>query len=89
MRPITQLSAGTLQTIEGEGREMREDCRRRCIRERGVERRPNNAWRACVFNQPYAARSYRFGQHLAFSGRPQVAARSLADLIIRACQIVA
>jgi ATP-dependent DNA helicase RecG len=71
VRPIPRLTAGSLQTAQGEVVE--------------IEGRHLNGGRSLVsvvlsegthclegvwFNQPYAARAYRFGQRLAFSGKP-------------------
>jgi ATP-dependent DNA helicase RecG len=72
MRPIAQLAAGTLQTIEGEvveieGKELPDG---RCIVS-VVLSDGKQCLEGVWFNQPYAARSYRFGQHLAFSGKPK------------------
>src|SRR5207253_4365064 len=72
MRPIVQLTAGTLQTIEGEvveieGKELPDG---RCLVS-VVLSDGKQCLEGVWFNQPYAARSYRFGQHLAFSGKPK------------------
>jgi ATP-dependent DNA helicase RecG len=72
VRPLDQLTAGAMQTVHGEvveiqGRELADG---RCIV--GVVLSDG---RNCVegiwFNQPYAARHFRYGQRLAFSGTPQ------------------
>src|SRR5262249_15365473 len=72
LRPIARLSAGTLQTVQGEVVEMDSrqlngqlvvsvvlcDDGRHCL---------EGVW----FNQPHAARRFRYGQRLAFSGKPR------------------
>jgi ATP-dependent DNA helicase RecG len=72
VRPISSLSANSLQTVHGEvveiaGRELADGrCIVSVVLSEGLD---------CVegiwFNQPYAARSFRYGQRLAFSGRPK------------------
>src|SRR5438477_7809658 len=72
VRPISSLSAGSFQTVHGEvveiaGRELADGrCLVSVVLSEGLH---------CVegiwFNQPYAARSFRYGQRLAFSGKPK------------------
>jgi ATP-dependent DNA helicase RecG len=73
VRPIVDLTAGTLQTTQGEvveieGKTLADG---RTI----VSIVLSDGGRSCLegiwFNQPYAARPYRFGQRLAFSGKPK------------------
>jgi ATP-dependent DNA helicase RecG len=72
VRPITSLSADSLQTVHGEvveitGRHLPDG---RCIVSVVLSEGPHcleGVW----FNQPYAARAFRYGQRLAFSGRPK------------------
>jgi ATP-dependent DNA helicase RecG len=73
VRPIAGLSAGAFQTVRGEvveidGRSLADG---RCI----VSVVLNDGGRDCLegvwFNQPYAARSWRYGQRLAFGGKPK------------------
>jgi ATP-dependent DNA helicase RecG len=73
IRPIARLSAGTFQTARGEvveieGRRLADG---RCV----VSVVLSDDGRTCLegvwFNQPYAARAYRYGQRLAFSGKPK------------------
>jgi ATP-dependent DNA helicase RecG len=73
VRPIAQLSAETLQTVQGEvveiaGRELADG---RCV----VGVVLSDGGKGCLegvwFNQPYAARRFRYGQRLAFSGKPK------------------
>jgi ATP-dependent DNA helicase RecG len=73
IRPIDELSAGTMQTVQGEiveieGKSLADgrtvvsivlaDSRGKCV---------EGVW----FNQPYITRGYRYGQKLAFSGKPK------------------
>src|SRR6516225_10030928 len=73
VRPIAALSAGQLQTVRGEiveigGRSLPDG---RTI----VSVVLSDGGRDCVegiwFNQPYAARAFRYGQRLAFSSKPK------------------
>jgi ATP-dependent DNA helicase RecG len=72
VRPIDGITAGSLQTIHGEvveieGRNLVDGrCLVSVVLSDG-KRCLEGVW----FNQPYAARSLRFGQRLAFSGRPR------------------
>jgi ATP-dependent DNA helicase RecG len=72
VRPIAGLTAGALQTVQGEvveieGRNLPDG---RCVVSVVL-----SDGKDCVegswFNQPYAARRYRYGQRLAFSGKPR------------------
>jgi ATP-dependent DNA helicase RecG len=73
VRPLTDISAGVMQTVEGEivgveGKTLPDgrtivsivlaDASGKCI---------EGVW----FNQPYITRGYRYGQLLAFSGKPR------------------
>ena len=73
VRPIAQLSEGALQTVQGEiveieGKNLPDG---RCV----VSVVVSDGGRECLegvwFNQPYAARRFRFGLHVAFSGKPK------------------
>jgi ATP-dependent DNA helicase RecG len=72
IRPIAGLSAGTVQTTQGEvveieGRQLADG---RCLVSVVL-----SDGRHCVegvwFNQSYAARNFRYGQRLAFTGKPK------------------
>lgn len=71
VRPMGQLTAGKTQTVQGEVVEItgRETDNGRCVV--GVVLSDG---KQCVegvwFNQRYAARRFRYGQRLAFSGKP-------------------
>src|SRR5207245_2558812 len=72
VRPISSLSAGSVQTVHGEvveieGRELADG---RCIVS-VVLSEGQHCVEGSWFNQPYAARSFRYGQRLAFSGKPK------------------
>lgn len=71
MRGIDQLTEGVLQTVQGEiveieGRELPDG--------RTIVGVVINDGQGCIegvwFNQPYAASRFRFGQRVAFSGKP-------------------
>jgi ATP-dependent DNA helicase RecG len=73
IRSISELSAGTLQTARGEiveieGKTLADG---RCV----VSVVLSDGGRTCLegtwFNQPYAAQRLRFGQQVAFSGKPK------------------
>src|SRR5262249_13712520 len=72
VRPLNGLSAGTFQTAHGEVVELegRQSSDGRCIVS-VVLSDGRHCLEGVWFNQPYAARSFRYGQHLAFSGRPK------------------
>jgi ATP-dependent DNA helicase RecG len=72
VRPISQLSADRLQTVHGEvveiaGRHLADG---RCIVS-VVLGEGRHCLEGVWFNQPHAARSFRYGQRLAFSGKPK------------------
>jgi ATP-dependent DNA helicase RecG len=73
VRPITDLCAGTLQTVHGEVVEIEgnslSDGRtvvRVVLCDDGT-----HCLEGVWFNQPFAARRFRYGQRLAFSGKPK------------------
>jgi ATP-dependent DNA helicase RecG len=73
VRPIAQLAEGKLQTVHGEvveidGKHL-PDGRSivSIVLSDGGPTCLEGAW----FNQPYTARRFRYGQHLAFSGKPK------------------
>lgn len=72
VRPIARLAAGTLQTVHGEVVEI---AGRRLSDGRSITSVVLSDGPHCLegvwFNQPYAARSFRYGQRLAFSGKPK------------------
>jgi ATP-dependent DNA helicase RecG len=73
VRPITALSAGTLQTVHGEvveiaGRHLADG---RALVSIVLSDDGRNCLEGVWFNQPYAARPYRYGQRLAFAGKPK------------------
>jgi ATP-dependent DNA helicase RecG len=72
IRPVQGITAGVLQTVQGEvveieGRNLADG---RCLVSVVISD-GKNCLEGVWFNQPYAARSLRFGQRLAFSGRPK------------------
>jgi ATP-dependent DNA helicase RecG len=72
VRPISQLRANTLQTARGEvveieGRRLADG---RCVVSI-VLHDSGKCLEGVWFNQAYAARPYRYGQYLAFSGKPK------------------
>src|SRR5438128_4759644 len=72
IRPMTDLSAGSVQTIQGEvveieGKSLADG---RCLVS-VVLSDGRNCLEGVWFNQPYAAKMFRFGQLLSFSGRPK------------------
>jgi len=72
IRPMTNLTAGTVQTIQGEvvGIEGKDLPDGRCLVS-VVLSDGRNCLEGVWFNQPYAAKAFRFGQQLSFSGRPK------------------
>src|SRR5262249_38065373 len=71
VRPIPKLTAGSVQTVHGEvveitGRQLSDG---RCIVS-VVLSDGGHCLEGVWFNQAYAARAYRYGQRLAFSGKP-------------------
>jgi ATP-dependent DNA helicase RecG len=72
VRPIAGLSAGTLQTVQGdvveiEGRRLADG---RCVVS-VVLSDGQDVLEGVWFNQPYASSRFRYGQRLAFSGKPK------------------
>jgi ATP-dependent DNA helicase RecG len=71
LRKIAELAEGALQTVEGEVVEI--DGRRLADGRSIVSVVLSDGGRHCLegvwFNQPYAARRFRYGQRVAFSGR--------------------
>jgi ATP-dependent DNA helicase RecG len=73
VRPIAQLTEGKTQTVQGEvveieGRELaRGGCVVSVVLSDGGPQCLEGVW----FHQPYAARRFRYGQRLAFSGKPK------------------
>ena len=72
VRPIAKLSADSIQTVHGEvveinGRELADG---RCLVS-VVLSEGRDCLEGVWFNRPYAARTFRYGQRLAFSGRPK------------------
>jgi ATP-dependent DNA helicase RecG len=73
VRPITALTAGTTQTVHGEvveieGRRLSDG---RCVVSVVLSDDGKHCLEGVWFNQAYAARPYRYGQRLAFSGKPK------------------
>jgi len=73
VRPISGLSAGTLQTVHGEvveiaGRQLADG---RCIVSIVLSDDGKHCLEGAWFNQVYITRRYRYGQRLAFSGKPK------------------
>jgi ATP-dependent DNA helicase RecG len=73
MRPITGLSAGSLQTAHGEvveiaGRHLADG---RALVSVVLSDDGKHCLEGVWFNQPYAARLFRYGQRLAFAGKPK------------------
>jgi ATP-dependent DNA helicase RecG len=71
VRTIDLLAEGKLQTVEGEVVEItgREAASGRCIVGVVLSDGGRNCLEGVWFNQPYAARRFRYGQRLAFSGK--------------------
>ena len=72
IRPIDQVTAGTLQTVQGEVVEIegREPAKGGCVVS-VVLSDGRHCLEGVWFNQPYAARLVRFGLRVAFSGKPK------------------
>jgi ATP-dependent DNA helicase RecG len=73
VRPITELSAGVMQTVQGEiveleGKTLPDG---RTIVSIVLADPAGKCLEGVWFNQPYVTRGYRFGQRLAFSGKPR------------------
>jgi ATP-dependent DNA helicase RecG len=73
VRAITALSEGVLQTVHGEVIEI--DNRRlpdgRTVVSVVLSDDGKNCLEGVWFNQPFIARRFRYGQHVAFSGKPK------------------
>jgi ATP-dependent DNA helicase RecG len=72
VRPIANLSPAAMQTVQGEiveieGRRLADG---RCVVSVVVSD-GRDVLEAVWFNQPYAAGRFRYGQHVAFSGKPK------------------
>jgi ATP-dependent DNA helicase RecG len=72
-RPITALTEGTIQTVRGEvveieGRRLPDG---RCVVSVVVSDDGKNCVEGVWFNQPNAGGRFRFGQRVAFSGKPK------------------
>jgi ATP-dependent DNA helicase RecG len=73
VRGITALTAGTIQTVQGEVVEIAGDSLNdgRTIVRVVLSDDGTHCLEGAWFNQPYAARRLRYGQRLAFSGKPK------------------
>lgn len=73
VRPIADLSAGVTQTVHGEVVEMegREISNGRTVVAIVLADGTGQCLEGVWFNQPYITRGYRYGQKLAFSGKPR------------------
>jgi ATP-dependent DNA helicase RecG len=72
-QPITALAAGRLQTVTGEiveieGRQLNDG---RCVVSIVLSDDGKNCLEGAWFNQPHVAGRFRFGQRVAFSGKPK------------------
>jgi ATP-dependent DNA helicase RecG len=73
VRPIARLSEDGLQTVQGDvveiaGRDLPDG---RCVVSVVVSDGGPQCLEGVWFNQPYAARPFRYGQRIAFSGKPK------------------
>jgi ATP-dependent DNA helicase RecG len=73
LRPITGLIEGTVQTVQGEvveieGKRLADG---RCIVSVVLSDDGKHCLEGVWFNQPFAARRFRYGQRVAFSGKPR------------------
>jgi ATP-dependent DNA helicase RecG len=73
LRPITGLVEGTVQTVQGEvveieGKRLADG---RCIVSVVLSDDGKHCLEGVWFNQPFAARRFRYGQRVAFSGKPR------------------
>jgi ATP-dependent DNA helicase RecG len=73
IRPMGEITAGTLQTVQGEvveieGKRLADG---RCVVSVVIADKTGKVMEGIWFNQPYAAERFRFGQRLAFSGKPK------------------
>src|SRR5262249_27456192 len=73
IRPMDKLEAGALQTVRGRVVEItgKERADGRTILSIVLADKSGRCVEGTWFNQPWAARAYRFGQQLAFSGKPK------------------
>ncbi len=73
VRPITGLTAGTTQTVQGEVVEIAGDFLNdgRTVVRVVLSDDGMNCLEGVWFNQPFAARRFRYGQRLSFSGKPK------------------
>ncbi len=73
VRPISGLSGGELQTVRGEVVEMegRTLADGRCVVGVVISDDGTHVLEAVWFNQPLAARRFRYGQWVSFSGKPK------------------
>ena len=73
IRTIAELSAGTLQTVQGEVVELqgRELAGGRTLVSIVLADQAKKVLEGVWFNQPYIAGNFRYGQRLAFSGKPR------------------
>ena len=73
IRSISELTAGTLQTVQGEVVEMqgKELPGGKSLVSIILADQNNRILEGVWFNQPYISNHYRFGQRLAFSGKPR------------------
>jgi ATP-dependent DNA helicase RecG len=73
VRPITGLTAGTTQTVQGEVVEIEGDSLGdgRTVVRVVLSDDDKNCLEGVWFNQPFAARRFRYGQRLSFSGKPK------------------
>src|SRR5262245_1340950 len=73
VRPTKDLTAGAVQTAQGEVVEI--DGKRladgRCIVSVVISDDNRHCLEGAWFNQPFAAQRFRYGQRLAFSGKPK------------------
>src|SRR5581483_8103421 len=73
IRPIAQLAAGKVQTVQGEvveigGRTLPDG---RTIVSIVISDDGKHALEGTWFNQPYTSRRFRYGQRVSFSGKPK------------------
>jgi ATP-dependent DNA helicase RecG len=73
VRPIASVSAGALQTVQGEvveieGKSLNDG---RSVVSVVLSDDGTHCLEGVWFNQPYAARRFRYGQRLSFSGKPR------------------
>jgi ATP-dependent DNA helicase RecG len=73
VRPIAGLTAGTTQTVQGEVVEIGGDSTAdgRTIVRVVLSDDGKNCLEGVWFNQPFAARRFRYGQRLSFGGKPK------------------